>query len=218
MTGWLLRRVLRRASSAEHAGFAARILPALDGAVPRTRSGAEFVRASCADQYWAARYLAARTLGRMVPDLIGVEEAWGCLLGLAADEVAAVREGAAFGVADVVSRCPGEAARLERLVVDTAAPSAGRKVALRSLIPLATDPCTAELAERLLAAAARAGGWVAAGVGPLIVGRGIRGRDPQRAARILGAWATSDDAVLRDQAARARRRMPADAGASAGRG
>lgn len=186
------------------------MLPVLDRAVPRTRSGAEFARASCAERCWAARYLAARTIGRMVPDLVGVAEAWARLLELAADEVAAVREGAAFGVAEVVSRCPSEVAQLERLVVDTAAPPASRKAALRSLIPLATDPGTAELAERLLVAAARAGGWVAAGVGPVIVGRGIGRRDPERASKILAEWSASDDAVLREQAARALRRPLVD--------
>lgn len=209
-TNRLLRWVLRRASSPEHLGFAARILPRLDRAIPRTATGAEFVRLSSTDGHWAARYLAARSMGRMAPDLVEVEEAWSWLLELARDQVVAVREGVPFGLAELVQRCPTTATRLERLLLDAAAPPRERKAALRSLVILAVTPETAELAERLLPAAARAGGWVAAGVGPVIIGRGIGRRDPQRASKILAEWSASDDAVLREQAARALRRPLVD--------
>jgi len=205
-TARLLKWVLRRASSPEHLGFAARILPRLGGAIPRTETGAEFVRLSCTAEDWAARYLAARSIAHMTPDLIATAEVWGRLLGLARDQVAAVREGVPFGIAEVVQRCPIAATRLECLLVDTAAPSQERKAALRSLVILAVAPGTAELAERLLHAAARAGGSVAAGVGPVIVGRGIGRRDPERAFKILTDWLASDDPVLREQASRAMRR------------
>jgi hypothetical protein len=206
----LLRWVLRRASCPEHLGFAARILPRLEGAIPRTETGAEFVRSSCADPHWAARYVAARSIGRMAPDLLQPAEVWDRLLELAEDHVAAVREGVPFGLAEVVRRCPTTQGRLERLIVDTSAPARERKAALRSLVILAIGTETSECAERLLSAAARAGGRGAAGVGPVIIGRGIGRRDPERALRILAEWSAGDDPVLREQAARALRRPLVD--------
>ena len=214
LTGRLLRRVLRRASSPEHAGFAARVLPVLDGAVPRSPSGAEFLHSSCTDEHWAARYLAARSLPRMVPDLIGFEETWALLLGLACDPVVAVREGVPFGLAGVVQRCPEAVAPLKRLIVDSTAASAERKAALRSLILLAVDPGTADVSEGLLRAAAHAGGWVTAGVGPVIIRRGIASRDPERATEILREWLDSGDPVLQEQATRALRPVAAREGSS----
>ena len=203
----LLGRILRGASAPERTAFAARILPALERAVPRTPGGAAFVRSSCADESWASRYLAGRAIGRMVPDFIPADEAWARLLDLSGDKVTPVREAVPFGLAEVVRRAPKVEADLERLVADSAAPSSARKAALRSLVLLAVDPETAEFADRLLAVAARAGGSMAAGVGPVIIGRGISARDPRRAAEILDRWSASDDAVLQNQASLARRRV-----------
>jgi hypothetical protein len=201
----LLNWSLTRASAAGGEAFAARGLTRLERAVPRTARGAALVRALCTDERWAARYLAARTVGRMAPDLIPVEEAWERLLTFADDAHRAVRDGAAFGIAELVAHAPEATEDLERLLGDAATPRAARRAALRSLVLLAVRPETAHAGARLLRLAALAGGGTARGVGAVILGRGIAARDPGRALGIARDWAASDEPELRAQAERALR-------------
>jgi hypothetical protein len=201
----LLSWSLTRASAPGGEAFAARSLPRLQRAVPRTERGAALASALSTDERWAARYLAARVLARMAPDLVPADAAWERLVALARDDHRAVREGASYGFAELVVRVPPAAERLERLLTDGAADSTARRAALRSLVVLAVQPETAELGARLLRSTARGHERLARGVGAVILGRGIAARDPERAMQIVRDWLASGDPVLRAQAERALR-------------
>lgn len=206
----LLERMLTKASAPEGATYAA-MLPRLERTVTRTRSGADLVRRLCDDERWSARYLAGRTLGRMVPDLVETDEAWRRLLTLAIDDSPFVREAVPVGIASLVERDPSSGERLEQLLADPAAPRLERRAALRSLVPLTLSPATQALGERLLRAAALADAGINQGVGAILLGRGIGARDPEHARRIAAEWAASAETPLRRQAARALRGPLGDA-------
>ncbi|HUR85478.1 MAG TPA: hypothetical protein VMY78_09045 [Solirubrobacteraceae bacterium] len=206
----LLEWTLTKASGPDGDRYAA-MLPRMERSVPRTERGVELVRRLCEDERWAARYLAARAVGRMVPDLIEVDEAWRRLLAMAVDESPIVREAVPVGIAALVQREPSAGERLERLLDDGAAPRLARRAGLRSLVALTLSPGTRALGERLLRAAALAGPDAHHGVGAVILGRGIGARDPEHARRIAAEWAASPEAPLREQAARASRGALADA-------
>lgn len=202
----LLDRALTRASAPGGEGYAAAMLPRLERTVPRTPLGAALVRSLCTDERWAARYLAARALAGLAPAHVEPAEAWECLLALARDPLAAVRQGAAWGLGTLVIRAREQTAPwLERLLADPDAQRSERKAALRSLVVLALEPATSELAERLLRRTALAPDPLARGVW-VLVSRGIGARDPQRAQAILDTWSASEQSALREQAARAQRR------------
>lgn len=198
----LLEWMLTKASAADGAKYAA-ALPRMARSVTRTASGAALVLRLCEDDRWAARFLAARTLGRMAPELVGTDEAWRRLLVLAADDVPVVREAVPFGMAAIVEREPVAGQRLERLLLDRNAPRLTRRAAVRALVPLTLCPATEELGERLLRAVALADPQVSRGIGAVILGRGIGASAPEHARRIASAWATSDEEALQRQAARA---------------
>lgn len=198
----LLEWTLTRASAADGAKYAA-ALPRMERSVARTASGAKLVLRLCEDERWAARYLAARRLGRLVPELVATDEAWRRLLVLAADHVPVVREAVPVGMAALVEREPVAGQRLERLLLDRSAPRLTRRAAVRALVPLTLCPTTEELGERLLRAVALADAEVSRGIGAVILGRGIGASDPEHARRIASAWAISDEEALHRQAARA---------------
>jgi hypothetical protein len=200
----LLEWALTRASQPESAQYAA-MLPRMERSVPRSPSGAELVLRLCDDERWAARFLAARALGRMVPDLVAADDAWRRLLALAADDAPVVREAVPVGMAAVVAREPAAGERLERLLFDTAAPWLARRAAVRSLVPLTLSPATEALGERLLRAVALADADISRGTGAVVLGRGIGARAPEHARRIAEEWAASGEEPLRRQAARALR-------------
>jgi hypothetical protein len=201
----LLSWSLTRASAPGGEAFAARSLQRLQRAIPRTERGAALASELATDERWAARYLAARVLARMAPDLVPADAAWERLVALARDDRRAVREGASYGFAELVVRVPPAAEWLERLLTDGAADSTARRAALRSLVVLAVEPETAELGARLLGGAARGDERLARAVGAVILGRGIAARDPERAMQIIREWLASGDPVLRAQAERALR-------------
>jgi hypothetical protein len=200
----LLDWTLTKASEPTGGKYAA-LLPRMERSVPRTRRGADLVRRLCEDERWAARFLAARALGRMVPDLVDVDNAWRLLLMLAVDDSPLVREAVPVGIASLVERQPSASERLERLLNDGTAPRLARRAGLRSLVPLTLGSGTHALGERLLRAAALAGPELHQGIGAVIVARGIGARDPEHARRIAAEWAASTEVPLRRQAARALR-------------
>jgi hypothetical protein len=200
----LLERTLTKASEPQATKYAA-MLPHLERSVARTPSGAELVLRLCDDDRWAARFLAARVLGRMVPDLVEIDDAWRRLLALAVDDSPIVREAVPVGMAALVERDPSAGERLERLLLDAAAPRLARRAALRSLVPLTLSAATAALGERLLRAVAVEDGDISRGVGAVVLGRGIGAHAPEQARRIAAEWATGEEEPLRRQAARALR-------------
>jgi hypothetical protein len=205
----LLEHALDRACGPSGARFAA-ILPRLARTVPATPAGARLVRELCADPRWAARHLAGRSLPRLVPAAMPLDEAWERLIALAADEEALVREAAPHGLGELALASPEAAGRLERLIEDAGAPRLARRAAVRSLIVVV--PVDEQLAARLLRTAALAGDGAGRGVGAVVLGRGLGARDPGWARRLAEEWAASDEPVLREQARRALRGPLADAG------
>ena len=201
----LLSWSLTKASAPGEEAFAASCLPRLERAVPRNRRGAALARNLVGDERWAARYVGARALGRLAPEPIAVDEAWAGLLTLAGDRERTVREGAAAGLAELVTRAPETAPRLERVLTDPAAGAGARRAAVRSLIVLSVQPQTAELGARLLRAAALAGDRSGRGLGAGVIGRGIAAQDRDRALGIAREWAASAEPALRAQGERALR-------------
>jgi len=201
----LLSWSLTKASAPGEEAFAASCLPRLERAVPRNRRGAALARNLVGDERWAARYVGARALGRLAPEPITVDEAWAGLLTLAGDRERTVREGAAAGLAELVTRVPEAAPRLERVLTDPAADVGARRAAVRSLIVLSVQPQTAELGARLLRAAALAGDRSGRGLGAGVIGRGIAAQDRDRALGIAREWAASAEPALRAQGERALR-------------
>ncbi len=200
LLGWMLGR----AAAPGGESFAV-MLPRLEGAVPRTPTGAQMARELCADDRWPARHLAGRVLGRFPADTLDPGEAWSRLLALAGDEHPVVREGVPFGLAELAAREPAVAERLEGLLTGAEAPRAARRAALRSLVTLVADPATRAAGERLLRVSALADAGINRGVGAVILGRGIAARDPELALRIAHEWANAPEPALRRQAARALR-------------
>lgn len=203
----LLSWSLTKASAPGEEAFAASCLPRLERAVPRNRRGAALARNLIGDERWAARYVGARALGRLAPEPIALDEAWAGLLTLAGDRERTVREGAAAGLAELVTRVPEAAPRLERVLTDPAADAdaGARRAAVRSLIVLSVQPQTAELGARLLRAAALAGDRSGRGLGAGVIGRGIAAQDRDRALGIAREWAASAEPALRAQGERALR-------------
>ncbi len=150
---------------------------------------------------WQARWTAAQEAPRFLPP----EEAWELLLALAQDPERNVREGAAHGLGELLSRWPQGLPRYQALLADPEAPVAEKRAVLYGAVALwRRHPEQVERAVALLQTAGRQPPQDPfRTLGSHLLAVELARDHPEVAQRLQAEWRASDNEHLRYHGARA---------------